>query len=104
VQLLFHTDQGVQMVGKAIADTGRTGKTWAVGFNMSPEILNYMKTNQILVTVGQNWHGQAATAASAAAQFLFKGQVISGFHAATPYPVTPATLADAQKTLDAGGA
>jgi ABC-type sugar transport system substrate-binding protein len=104
VQLIFHTDQGVQMVGKAIADTGRTNKTWAVGFNLNPEILNYIKTNQILVTVGQNWHGQAATAADAGAEFLFKGQVIAGFHAATPYPVTPATLADAFKTLNSGGA
>jgi ribose transport system substrate-binding protein len=104
VQMIFHTDQGVQMVGKAIADTGRTGKTWAVGFNLSPEILNLIKSNQILVTVGQNWHGQAATAADAAAAFLFKGQVIAGFHAATPYPVTPDTLPDALKTLAAGGA
>lgn len=104
VQLIFHTDQGVQMVGKAIADTARTGKTWAVGFNLSPEILNYMKSSQILVTEGQNWHGQAATAATAAAQFLFKGQVVQGFHAATPYPVTPATLTDAFKTLNSSGA
>jgi ABC-type sugar transport system substrate-binding protein len=104
VQLIFHTDQGVQMVGKAIADTGRTNKTWAVGFNLSPEILNYMKTNQILVTVGQNWHGQAVEAANAAAEFLFKGQVIAGFHAAAPYPVTPASLTDAFKTLNSGGA
>ncbi|HEY0472712.1 MAG TPA: substrate-binding domain-containing protein [Kribbella sp.] len=104
VQLLFHTDQGVQMVGKAIADTGRTGKTWAVGFNLSPEILNSMKSSQILVTEGQNWHGQAAMAATAGADFLFKGKVLKGFQPATPYPVTPATLDDALKTLKAGGA
>jgi ABC-type sugar transport system substrate-binding protein len=104
VQLLFHTDQGVQVVGKAIADTGRTKKTWAVGFNLSQEILDYMKAGQILVTVGQNWHGQAATAALAAAQFLFQGKAIAGFHAAKPYPVTPDTLDDAYRTLKAGGA
>jgi ABC-type sugar transport system substrate-binding protein len=104
VQMLFSTDDGVTMLAKAIADTQNTGKMISAGFNISQQILDSIKAGTIAVTVGQNWHGQASEAASAAADFIFKGTVIKGFHPTTPYPVTSDTLAAAQKVLASGGA
>jgi ABC-type sugar transport system substrate-binding protein len=104
VQILFHTDQGVQMLGKAIADSKRTGKTWAAGFNMSPQILDYIGSGEIVTTVGQNWNGQARSAAEAAASFIFDGKVIKGVNAADPYVVTQQNLAEARIKLKSGGA
>lgn len=104
VQVLFHTDQGVQMLGKAIADSKRSGKTWAAGFNLSEQILDYVSTDDIVVTVGQNWHGQAKSAAEAAAAFIFKGDVIKGVNAADPFVVTKDNLTEARDRLKNGGA
>lgn len=104
VELLFHTDQGVQMLGKAIADSGSTGEIFAVGFNLSEQILDFIESGEILVTVGQNWNGQAKTAAMAGASFLFDGEVIAGFHPADPYPVTPDTVDEAREVFATGGA
>lgn len=104
VEVLFHTDQGVQMLGKAIADSKRTGKTWAVGFNLSDQILDYITTDDIVTTVGQNWNGQASSAAQAAASFIFKGEVVKGVNAADPFVVTKENLAEARERLKNGGA
>lgn len=104
VQVLFHTDQGVQMLGNAIADAGMTGQVWAAGFNLSPQILDYIASDDIVATVGQNWHGQAATAAEAAAQFIFKGVVIDGVNAADPYVVTKDNVDEARDVLANNGA
>jgi ABC-type sugar transport system substrate-binding protein len=104
VQILFHTDQGVQMLGKAIADSNRTGKTWAVGFNLSDQILDYINSGDIVTTVGQNWNGQASAAAKAAADFIFKGQVVKGVNAAAPFVVTKGNLTEAKAKLKSGGA
>jgi ABC-type sugar transport system substrate-binding protein len=104
VQILFHTDQGVQMLGKAIADSKRTGKTWAAGFNLSDQILDYITSDDIVTTVGQNWNGQASAAAKAAADFIFKGEVVKGVNAATPFVVTKDNVAEAKTKLKSGGA
>ncbi|HEX5595448.1 MAG TPA: substrate-binding domain-containing protein [Micromonosporaceae bacterium] len=104
VQVLFHTDQGVQMLGKAIADSNRTGKTFAAGFNLSKQILDYVESGDIVTTVGQNWHGQARTAAEAAVAFIFEGEVTKGVNYADPFVVTKENLADARTRLENGGA
>lgn len=104
VQVLFHTDQGVEMLGKAVDDAGRVGETYAAGFNMSPQILDYVESGAILTTVGQNWNGQASSAAAAAAAFIFDGEVIEGVNAADPFVVTKENLDDARERLETGGA
>ena len=104
VQVLFHTDQGVEMLGKAIVDSNQTGKVFAAGFNLSPQILDYVDADAIVTTVGQNWHGQASSAAEAAAAFIFNGDVIKGVNAAEPFVVTKENVDEARDRLKNGGA
>jgi ribose transport system substrate-binding protein len=104
VQLIFHTDQGVETVGKVIKDLKLTGKVWAVGFNTSPTILDEIVHDQILVTIGQQWNKQAEAGANACTQFIHNGTVPPSFVPTTPIPVTGANAAALKKTVSVGGA
>lgn len=88
VDLIFHTDQGVEQVGKAIQDLGLTGEMWAAGFNVSEGIVEYIKSGEILVSVGQGFSNQAEAGAKACAEFLLNGEYETGHVVLDPVPVT----------------
>jgi len=77
VNLFFHTDQGVEGVGKVIADKGLHGKVWTSGFNVSLAILDSIDAGDTLVTINQGFDNQAEAAVKACTDFLADGKVPS---------------------------
>jgi ABC-type sugar transport system substrate-binding protein len=104
VQLIFHTDQGVETVAKAINDLHLTGKVFASGFNLSPAILSEIQKKQILVTIGQGFNKQAEAGAHACTNFLLHGKVARGDVFLNPIPVTSANAAQMKRSVTQGGA
>jgi ribose transport system substrate-binding protein len=104
VQLIFHTDQGVETVGKVIKDLKLTGKVWSVGFNVSPTIIDEILHDQILVSIGQQWNKQAEDGANACTQFIRNGKVPPSVVATEPIPITKTNAPALKKTVSVGGA
>lgn len=73
VNLFFHTDQGVEGVGTVIQQQDRTGSAWTSGFNVSEQILAYIDSGEILVTIDQGFDNQAEAAVHACVDFLAEG-------------------------------
>lgn len=92
VQLYFHTDQGIEMVGKVIQDLHLGNKVWASGFNLSPAILDEINAGQVLVSIGQGFNKQAEAGAHACTNFLLGGKVPSPIQYLQPIPVTKYVL------------
>ena len=76
LQLIFQTDLGAEQVAKAIVDSGRSGKTWVIGYAYSPAVLDYIESGEILATISQNWDLQGAHAVDACLSFLVDGKVL----------------------------
>jgi ABC-type sugar transport system substrate-binding protein len=105
VQLVFHTDQGVEIVGKVIKDARLTGKVWTSGFNLSPAILDSITEGQILVSIGQGFNKQAEAGVHACTQFLLDGKVPRpAIQRLDPIPVTKANAARLARSVKTGGA
>lgn len=71
VNLIFHTDWGIQYMPKAIADLGRTGKVFAVGYNVDDAILSEVQSGQIIGTLDQRYDNQSAGFVQGCGDFLF---------------------------------
>ena len=93
VQIIFHTDQGVEMVAKAINDLGLKGKVRTAGYNISPAIADYVKSGIIVVTMVQGFSRQAEAGAKACGDFLYAGKYSTGQVVIPPDPVTPDNVA-----------
>ncbi len=115
VQVIFHTDQGVEVVGKVIRDLHLTGKVWTSGFNLSPAILDEINGSQILVSIGQGFNKQAEIGAHACTHFLLDGKVPASINYLSPVPVTKNRIqyapgkftfraSDMARTVTTGGA
>jgi ribose transport system substrate-binding protein len=99
VNLIFHTDQGVEEVGATIKAVGKTGKVFAVGMNVSPKIFDLVDQGIILDTINQRWDLQTARLAKECLDFLLTDKVYDNpIQYMDPAPLTKATLAD-QKAL-----
>jgi len=81
VNLIFHTDWGIQYMPQAIADLQRKGKVLAIGYNVDDAILNEVQNGQILGTLDQRYDNQAAGFVQGCGDFLFGKKTPS-------YPVT----------------
>jgi ABC-type sugar transport system substrate-binding protein len=75
VNLFFHTDQGVEGVGKVIESDGYVGSRYTSGFNISAPILDSIEKGSILVTVDQGFDNQAEQSVAACITFLTSGQL-----------------------------
>jgi ribose transport system substrate-binding protein len=75
VNLFFHTDQGVEGVGKVIESDGYLGSRYTSGFNISAPILDSIEKGSILVTVDQGFDNQAEQSVSACIKYLTTGQL-----------------------------
>jgi ribose transport system substrate-binding protein len=73
VNLMFHTDQGVEGVGIVIRDSGQTGNAWTSGFNVSKPILDLIDEGVILTTINQGFNVQAELAIEACVNLLADG-------------------------------
>src|SRR5581483_10714271 len=74
VQLVFHTDQGVEMVAKAINDL-------------------HVKNGLVVVTMVQGFARQAEAGAKACGDFLYAGKYQTGHVVIPPEAVTQANVA-----------
>jgi len=93
VQLVFHTDQGVEMVAKAINDLHLKGKVYTAGYNIDPPIASYVKNGTVVVTMVQGFARQAEAGAKACGSFLFAGKYQTGHVVVSPEAVTKANVA-----------
>jgi len=93
VQLVFHTDQGVEMVAKAINDLHLKNKVYAAGYNIDPPIASYVKNGLVVVTMVQGFARQAEAGAKACGDFLYAGKYQTGHVVIPPEAVTQANVA-----------
>jgi ABC-type sugar transport system substrate-binding protein len=99
IDLIFHTDQGVEEVGSTISDLGRAGSIFAVGMNASPKIFDLVDEGIILNTINQRWDLQTERLATECLDFLLDGKVFEDpLQYMPPDPVTPETI-EAQRAL-----
>ena len=75
MNLFFHTDQGVEGVGKVIETDGYLDSRYASGFNISTPILDSIKKGSILVTVDQGFDNQAYQSVKACIDYLTTGKL-----------------------------
>jgi ribose transport system substrate-binding protein len=71
VNVIFHTDWGIQYMPQAIADVQRKGKVFAVGYNVDDAILNEVQNGDIIGTLDQRYDNQSAGFVRGCANFLY---------------------------------
>jgi len=81
VNLLFHTDWGIQYMPQAISDLKLKSKVFAVGYNVDDAILNEVANGDIIGTLDQRYDNQSAGFVQGCANFLFA-------HKLPSYPVS----------------
>jgi ribose transport system substrate-binding protein len=86
VDIIFHTDQGVEMVAKVIKDRNLVGKKWTSGYNISAQTAGFIKDGVIVVTMVQGFSNQSEAGAKACGNFLLGGQYDTGGADATTRP------------------
>lgn len=102
VQLVFSTDQGVEQVGRVISDLEKDGEVFAVGFNVSPAIIEDIESGRTIVSVAQGWNKQAESGAAACADFLLDGKVPTPPVQELPaLPITKDNAAEVAEDVDA---
>lgn len=105
VQLIFSTDQGVEMIAKSISDLHKTGTVFGAGFNVSKGILQGVIKGQLITTIGQGWNKQAEAAEHACVQFLTAGKLpTKKSQILAPQVITKANAPQLIKTVTNGGA
>ena len=97
VDVIENVDIGAGYAARAIKDTGRAGKAFSVGWNVTPEQIDALKNGTQIALFDQNWPQQAAFGAIACAQFMKTGKVLPNTQQLTV--VTKANLASAQAKL-----
>ena len=88
VDIIFHTDQGVEFVAKVIADQGLAGDMYTSGFNMNPAIADFIREGIVVVTMVQGFSNQAYNGAKACGDFMFKGEFDTGHVILDPLAAT----------------
>ena len=88
VDIIFHTDQGVEFVAKVISDQGLGGDMFTSGFNMNPAIADFIREGVVVVTMVQGFSNQAYNGANACGDFLFKGEFETGHVILDPLAAT----------------
>lgn len=71
VNLLFHTDWGIQYIPQVINDLKMKGKVFAVGYNVDDAILNSVQNGDIIGTLDQRYDNQSAGFVQGCGDFLF---------------------------------
>lgn len=76
VQVIENVDIGAEHAARAIADSGNTGKMFALGWNVSIGQLDAIEAGTQIVALDQQWGEQAGFGALACAAFLDKGNIL----------------------------
>lgn len=86
VQVIMNTDISGEPINKAIADTGRKGKTFSIAWNPTMGQLKGIEDGYQIATVDQRWFDQAAYGGEACATFLSSGEILPNTQ--KPDPIT----------------
>ncbi len=76
VQVIQNVDIGAEHAARAIADSGNTGKIFALGWNVSIGQLDAIEAGTQIVALDQQWGEQAGFGALACAEFLANGVIL----------------------------
>jgi ABC-type sugar transport system substrate-binding protein len=98
VEVFMNTDISGEVINKAIADSGRTGKTFSIAWNPTMGQLEGIEKGLQIATVDQRWFDQAAYGGPACATFLKTGKIMPNTQ--KPDPITKAKVAEERKSLE----
>jgi ribose transport system substrate-binding protein len=76
VDVIENVDIGAGIAARAIKDTGRVGKTFSTGWNVTPDQIDALKNNIEIALYDQKWPEQAGFGALACATFMKTGKVM----------------------------
>ena len=88
VDIVFHTDEGLEAVARVIADQLLYGDMYAVGFHMSEPVTNYIRERVVVTAMAQGLAEQARRAGAACGDFLLGGTHDTGHVVIEPVAVT----------------
>jgi len=97
VDVIENVDIGAGIAARAIKDTGRAGKAFSTGWNVTPDQIAALKNGTQIALYDQNWPQQAAFGAIACASFFKHGKVLPNTQQLTV--ITKANLKSAQAKL-----
>ena len=92
VDIIFHTDEGMEMAARVIAELGLYGDVSLAGFHMSDQVVNYVYEGVVVAAMVPGLANQAAAAAAACGDFLFAGVYDTANVAVDPTAVTEENL------------
>jgi ribose transport system substrate-binding protein len=76
VDVIQNVDIGAGFAGRVIQESGRKGKTFSVGWNVTPEQAEAIRNGTQIALFDQGWPEQAGFGALACATFLKTGEVL----------------------------
>jgi ABC-type sugar transport system substrate-binding protein len=98
VEVFMNTDISGEPINKAIADSGRKGKTFSIAWNPTMGQLEGIENGLQIATIDQRWFDQAAYGGKACATFLKTGKILPNTQ--KPEPITLAKVPAERKSLE----
>lgn len=95
VQVIENVDIGGEHAARAIADAGKTGEIFSLGWNVSIGQLDAIEAGTQIVALDQQWGDQAGFGALACAELLKNGNVLPNTN--TLKPVTTENVVEARE-------
>ena len=99
VDIVFHTDEGLEAVARVIADQLLYGDMYAVGFHMSEPVTNYIRERVVVTAMARGLAEQARRAGAACGDFLLGGTHDAGHVVIEPVAVTRDNVEEIDWTL-----
>ena len=99
VDIVFHTDEGLEAVATVMADQLLYGDMYAVGFHMSEPVTNYIRERVVVTAMVQGLVEQARRAGAACGDFLLGGTHDTGHVVIEPVAVNRDNVDEIDWTL-----
>ena len=99
VDIVFHTDTGVEALAEVMADQLLYGDMYAVGFHMSPQVADYIRERLVVASMVTGSAEHARLAGLACGGFLLEGVHETGHVVLEPAAVTRDNVDDTDWTL-----
>ena len=99
VDVVFHTDSGLESVARVIADQLLYGDMYAVGFHMNQAVTDYIRERVVVAAMVQGFADQAQQAGLACGDFLLGGVHETGHVVFEPTAVTRDNIDETEWTL-----
>ena len=99
VDIVFHTDEGLEALSRVMADQLLYGDMYAVGFHMSEPVTNYIRERIVVTAMAQGLAEQARLAGAACGNFLLEGTHDIGYVVIEPVAVTRDNVDEIDWTL-----